>query len=284
MRRESIKLLYPTSNMKFIYKVILAITCVFHVDHFVAQQAAPVAVKTSVSLEKPLNKTEQLPTLYGNTITSAELKQHLEILASDAYEGRETGKPGQKKAAQYLADYYTSLGIEPCNKGSYFQSYPLKKETYTRSKALVGGNTYNFADDFYCWGGEWKELDASDMVFVGFGIRDAKYTDYKAEDIKGKVMICFSGEPRDKDGKSLITGSEASSEWGDDYGLKYETAIANGAKGVVVIQQDYQNIIQRIRFWLENAGARLDYPVKVEDKEVEIPLLFISLRYSIKSS
>jgi hypothetical protein len=204
------------------------------------------------------------------------LKKHLEILASDAYEGRETGKPGQKKAAQYLADYYTSLGIEPCNNGSYFQSYPLKKETYIKSKALVGGNTYNFADDFYCWGGEWTELDASEMVFVGFGIRDVKYTDYKAEDIKGKVMLCFSGEPRDKEGKSLITGSEASSDWGDDYGLKYETAIANGAKGVVVIQQDYQSIIQRIRYWLENAGARLDYPAKQEEIETEVPLLFIS--------
>ena len=262
--------------MKSIYSLIVAMMCVFHVDHFVAQNLAPVAVATSVGLQKQLPKEQQLPVLFGNTITSAELKKHLEILASDAYEGRETGMPGQKKAAQYLADYYASQGIAPCNEGSYFQQYPLKKETYTRSKAVVDGNTYNFADDFYCWGGEWKELNASDLVFVGYGIMDGKYTDYTAGDVKGKVMLCLSGEPHDKKGMSLITGTEANSDWADDYGLKYETAIASGAKGMVVIQSDYQSIIQRIRYWLENAGARLDYPVEAAVSETELPLVFIS--------
>lgn len=262
--------------MKYLVHYLLALTFIFHVDHFVAQQINAVATVSSVATEKPIAKEAQLPVIFANRITSAELKTHLEILASDAYEGRETGKPGQKKAAQYLADYYSGLGIGPCNNGSYFQQYPLKKETYTRSTAMEKGNTYRFADDFYCWGGEWKELDASDLVFVGYGINDPAYSDYKPEEVKGKVMLCLSGEPRDKTGKNLITRTEGNSDWADDYGLKYETAIANGARGLVVIQQDYEGIIQRIRYWLENAGARLDYPVSVSNASPEIPLLFIS--------
>ena len=62
---------------------------------------------------------------YASTISKEELKDLLTILASDEYEGRETGKPGQKKAAQFIADYYKELGVPPCNNGSYFQQYPL---------------------------------------------------------------------------------------------------------------------------------------------------------------
>ena len=38
---------------------------------------------------------------YAKTITAEDLKAHLSILASDEYEGRETGQKGQKMAAEY---------------------------------------------------------------------------------------------------------------------------------------------------------------------------------------
>ena len=46
------------------------------------------------------------PVPYGNTITEAELKTHLYTYASDEFEGRDTGEPGQKKAVAYLRDEY----------------------------------------------------------------------------------------------------------------------------------------------------------------------------------
>ena len=36
---------------------------------------------------------------YAQKITGAELRKHLTIIASDAFEGRETGTEGQRKAA-----------------------------------------------------------------------------------------------------------------------------------------------------------------------------------------
>ena len=56
---------------------------------------------------------DSLAVKYANTITSADLKKHLNVLASDEYEGRETGKEGQKKAAKYIAEQFKSSGIPP---------------------------------------------------------------------------------------------------------------------------------------------------------------------------
>lgn len=62
---------------------------------------------------------------YAKTITSGDLEKHLSVLASDEYEGRETGKKGQKMAAEYIANHFKSLGFEAPVDGSYFQKFDL---------------------------------------------------------------------------------------------------------------------------------------------------------------
>ena len=48
------------------------------------------------------------------------------IYASDEFEGRDTGEPGQKKAVEYLRNYYKSIGVEPGDlEGDYFQEMTL---------------------------------------------------------------------------------------------------------------------------------------------------------------
>ena len=42
------------------------------------------------------------PDAYAKTITTADLKKHLYILAAPDMEGRETGTEGQRKAAAYI--------------------------------------------------------------------------------------------------------------------------------------------------------------------------------------
>jgi Zn-dependent M28 family amino/carboxypeptidase len=65
------------------------------------------------------------PTKYINTITAADLKTHLYVVASDEMEGRETGSVGQKKAGEYIISQYKSNEI-PFPKGvtNYFQKIP----------------------------------------------------------------------------------------------------------------------------------------------------------------
>ena len=59
-----------------------------------------------VKLESIPNETVEK---YAKTIQVADLKKHLTILASDAYEGRETAMPGQKKAAEYIKNHFQSI-------------------------------------------------------------------------------------------------------------------------------------------------------------------------------
>ncbi len=62
---------------------------------------------------------------YANTITAKELKTHLYKFASKDFEGREVGEPGQKKAVNFLKDYYIKQDIKPAvNDSSYFQHIP----------------------------------------------------------------------------------------------------------------------------------------------------------------
>ena len=62
---------------------------------------------------------------YAQTITAEELKTHLYKYASAEFEGRETGTKGQRKAAQFIKEYYMSEGIaSPIADTSYFQPIP----------------------------------------------------------------------------------------------------------------------------------------------------------------
>ena len=62
---------------------------------------------------------------FAKTITAKDLGKHLFIYASDEFEGRNTGEPGQKKAVNYLKEFYISQGIQsPLGSTNYFQKVP----------------------------------------------------------------------------------------------------------------------------------------------------------------
>lgn len=59
---------------------------------------------------------------YKNSITEAELKTHLYVVASDSMEGRQTGSIGQKRAGNYLIKQYKKNQIEaPVGASDYYQ-------------------------------------------------------------------------------------------------------------------------------------------------------------------
>ncbi|MBE99811.1 M28 family metallopeptidase [Flavobacterium coralii] len=62
---------------------------------------------------------------YMNTITPADLKKHLFIVAGDEMEGRNTGTEGQKKAGRYLISQYEENGISyPKGAENFYQPVP----------------------------------------------------------------------------------------------------------------------------------------------------------------
>lgn len=71
--------------------------------------------------------TGRLAKKFAAGITEADLKTHLYIIASDEFEGRNTGEPGQKMAAEYLKNFYIERNISsPLGENDYFQEIPTK--------------------------------------------------------------------------------------------------------------------------------------------------------------
>ena len=76
---------------------------------------------TSIDNDSNVDYSEK----FAKTITAKDLGKHLFIYASDEFEGRNTGEPGQKKAVKYLKDFYIDQGIaSPLGGDDYFQEVP----------------------------------------------------------------------------------------------------------------------------------------------------------------
>jgi len=105
---------------------------------------------------------------FSRTIIVEDLERHLNILASDSLEGRETGKKGQKMAADYIAKHFKSIGIPPYKKETYYQKFKVRsgkhickcedcdvgfvKQLFGNKKKIKGENVLGYIE-----GGELKD-------------------------------------------------------------------------------------------------------------------------------
>ena len=116
-----------------------------------------VCVSVVGNAQSSLDATDKRD-FYMNSITVKELKEQLFILAADDFEGRETSKPGQKKAAAYIENYYESLGLEKGSMtGVQQQSFPLRKRKLTSTTLTVNGKNYESSKDIFSLDGEGLE-------------------------------------------------------------------------------------------------------------------------------
>lgn len=178
------------------------------------------------------------PVDYANTITQEELKEMLYIYASDEFEGRETGEPGQKKAVNYLRDQYLEMDIpSPITEDDYFQEVPLTKQKAPIVNLSLNGEELENFEDFLVLGSvESQKLDISEVVYAGYGIDAENYTDYKNLDVKDKVVLVKVGEPKDAEGNYVTTGEKTDTKWSvgrQSLRTKRDAAIDNGARAII---------------------------------------------------
>ena len=112
---------------------------------------------------------------YAATITSADASKRLNILASDAFEGRETGKPGAAKAAQYIKEQFQSFGLKAPVNGDNFQLLDLKEKTMVKKELKANGEALTFLKDYYVLPNSCANIKKTftDFVFVGYGKADS---------------------------------------------------------------------------------------------------------------
>lgn len=213
---------------------------------------------------------------FAASITSAELKSYVYTLAGEDFEGRETGKLGQKKCAEFLQDEFVQLGLPPVIENvGYLQVFPLKEE-YTGTVVFnANGQSYSFMKDFYCFSNvNDLDLNFNSLVFAGFGIKEdaAGYNDYRNLDVKGKIVLILEDEPIDKAGISRISKTARLSEWTSDFRKKAELARDMGAVAVVEIAKNLENDVEKYGHWLEKPRT-----MHAEDQRPEtFPVFYIS--------
>ena len=208
---------------------------------------------------------------FSQTITAKDLKTHLTILASDEYEGRETGKKGQKMAAEYIQSNFKSFGIPPYKENTYYQTYPLNMMMPVPADVMINEKKYTGNQDYYNFPGITEQtVLTANVLFIGYGIEDENYNDYKGVDVKNKVVMFLQGEPYDASGNSYITKSKAPSVWTLRARGKAENAKDAGASAILVVVDDVKKGIADNKHRLESSSLKLDISKK------EAPVIYIS--------
>ncbi len=191
--------------------------------------------------------------LYDANITVENAKRHLAVLTSDSLEGRETGKEGNNKAARYIARQFEQLGLKMITpNNSYFQPIIFSNEGWTDAKMIVNNDQIlNQSTNFYAIPGQNPlrddTLSDNNIVFLGYGIDDAAYSDYKGKKVKHKIIVVYTGEPLTGGSISVITKSKTLSAWSTHVNKKLKVAYKKGVKAVIFIDPNYSKNLRANR-------------------------------------
>ena len=140
---------------------------------------------------------DSLAVKYAKTITEKELSEHLHVLASDEYEGRETGRKGQKMAMEYLINEFKKLNIEAYNGDSFVQSFDLIEQQSSGIECSFDNKTFQVNKDFsFSPSMMTNKKISGEIVFVGYGIEEEAYSSYENIDIKGKAVFILNELPK----------------------------------------------------------------------------------------
>ena len=177
--------------------------------------------------------------------------QHVNILASDEFEGRAPSTPGGRKTVEYLEQQFKAVGLTPPFTGpdgpSYRQGVELTELTVTNAPAL----TLSFAEGetqslpykeqsmvFTSRVVDTSALDQSQLVFVGYGVVAPEYgwDDYAGVDMNGKTAVILVNDPgyRAPDGE-LFKGRTMT--YYGRWTYKYEEAARQGAAGAIIVHE-----------------------------------------------
>lgn len=136
------------------------------------------------------------------TLTENELRMHLEFIAAEEFQGRETPSPHLEICTLYLGNLAKVYGLKPLMPdGSYYQTIPINvtsvSKTNTRMRVISnrGECVYYYEKDF---GGSFSSSGSysGEVVFIGFGLSapDSGWDDCEDLDLSGKVVVILDGQ------------------------------------------------------------------------------------------
>ncbi|MFZ5637682.1 MAG: M28 family peptidase [Pseudomonadota bacterium] len=177
-------------------------------------------------------------------IDPADFGERVRMLASDEFEGRAPGTPGEDKTVEYLRDQFARMGLKPGNKGDWFQTVPMMETTADETTTMtidVAGKprTLAFGTDMVIGtrtGRQEVKIDASDLVFVGYGVDapERQWNDYAGVDVKGKTVVMFVNDPGFHSKDPALFDGKRMTYYGR-WTYKFEEAARKGAAAALII-------------------------------------------------
>ena len=172
------------------------------------------------------------------------LKTVTQQLSSDEFEGRAPTTAGEQKTIALIADRFRAAGLQPGNKGSWFQQVGLVETNATPSALRISGGKapLSFGDRTDMVANSYQvqpriDLKDSDIVFVGYGINapERGWNDYAGVDVKGKTVVILVNDP-DYQTQGLQGPFEgrAMTYYGR-WTYKYEEAARQGAAAAFIV-------------------------------------------------
>lgn len=184
---------------------------------------------------------------YAKSIQAKELKYHLNILASDEFEGRETGKEGQVKARNYIRNEFVRYKIPEYNENEYIQWFSLIEQENKGVEVKVEGNSFYVIEDFIMSPSVVENQEVKlDLVFVGYGVEDGKHNSYESLDVKDKAVIFWNDKPK---------AFDLSKEW--TVKDKIELAKSKGAKAVFFLDEKVEEELEKYAHYFEKPKTEL---------------------------
>ena len=139
------------------------------------------------------------------SISRDNIQSSINYLAADEREGRMTGSRGYNESAQYVADKFAAMGLEPGGTEEWLQQVPfitrmldVENSGVTLHKS-TGDVNLEWAKDQIIYADRLRAENRirAEVVFAGFGVHapELGYSDFDEIDVSGKIVATFSGAP-----------------------------------------------------------------------------------------
>jgi Zn-dependent M28 family amino/carboxypeptidase len=182
--------------------------------------------------------------LPSTDIDEVGFRDDVRVLASDDFEGRRPGTPGEDKTIAFLTAQFRKLGLKPGNGESFLQQVPLVeiRAEDDATLAIAGrgpARPLHYGKEMVIWTKRavpQSLLEQSELVFVGYGIVAPEYewNDYSNVDVHGKTVLVLDGDPGYGSKDPKVFKGNAMTAYGR-WNYKFEEAARQGAAGVLLI-------------------------------------------------
>jgi Zn-dependent M28 family amino/carboxypeptidase len=177
-------------------------------------------------------------------LSPGALLAHVNVLASDEFEGRSPGTRGEDLTIQYITQQFYAAGLQPGVNGGWVQDVPMATAEVTNNPTLqIGDNTYAYGADFVAWTKRQDQprisLENAELVFVGYGVTapENNWDDWGDVDVRGKIVVILINDPDFDTGDDRGFGGRRMTYYGR-WTYKYEEAARRGAAGALIIHED----------------------------------------------